>query len=307
MNCKNSIVERIKVLCKEKNAIILAHYYTRDEVQQIADFLGDSLALAQKAARTDADIIVMCGVKFMAETCKLLCPEKKVLIPDINAECSLAESCKYDELKKFIENYPNHKVVSYVNTTADVKSLSYICVTSGNAKKIIDSLDENEKIIFCPDYNLGSYINKVTGRQMILWKGGCHVHSRFSAEELKKTKKENARVKVLAHPECKQEILDLSDFIGSTAAMIDYVGKNSDKEFIVVTEPGILYELKNKYPDKTFITVSSEECSCNECEYMKFNTLEKILSALENENPMVEVDKEISELAVQPIKRMLDI
>lgn len=304
---KKVIIEKIKCLCKEKNAVILAHYYTRDEIQQIADFVGDSLALAQRAAKTEADIIVMCGVKFMAETCKILCPEKKVLIPDMKAECSLADSCKYEDLKELVKKYPEHKVVSYVNTTAAVKSLSYICVTSGNARKVVESIDKDEKLIFCPDYNLGSYINKVTGRNMILWDGGCHVHSRFSAAELQKTKKENPGIKVLSHPECKREILDLSDIIGSTAAMIDYVKKSSDEKFIIVTEPGIMYELNNQCPDKKFITISSEKFDCNECEYMKLNTLEKILSALENESPIIEVDSTISSLALNPIKRMLDI
>lgn len=301
------IKDKIRELCKEKEAIILAHYYTRDEVQEVADFIGDSLALAQKAAKTDAKIIVMCGVNFMAETCKILCHDKKVLIPDMNAGCSLADSCNADELKKFKDEHPGYKVVSYVNTTADVKAQSYMCVTSGNAEKIIASFPQDEKLIFCPDFNLGSYINKVSGREMLLWNGGCHVHSRFSVDELKRLKDDNSGVKVLAHPECKKEILDLADVIGSTAAILKYAKESDEEKFIVATEVGILYELKRQCKDKVFISVPKEESGCNECEYMKMNTLDNIYKALKCEKPEVIVDSELSEKALKPIQRMLDL
>lgn len=304
---KSFIKDEIRRLCKEKNAIILAHYYTRDEVQDVADFIGDSLALAQRAAKVDADILVMCGVNFMAETCKILCPDKKVLIPDLKAGCSLADSCNSEELKRFKKDHPGYKVVSYVNTTADVKALSYMCVTSGNAKKIIDSFPQDEKLIFCPDFNLGSYINKVSGRNMLLWNGGCHVHSRFSVSALKELKEKNPGVKVLAHPECKKEILDLSDVIGSTAAILKYANESDDTAFIVATEIGIFYELKRQSPDKTFIPVPAETVGCNECEYMKMNTLENILEALKTEQPEIIVDESLSEKAIKPIQRMLDL
>lgn len=298
-----NIKENIKKICKEKNAIILAHYYTRDEVQEVADFIGDSLALAQKASKTDADIIVMCGVNFMAETCKILCPEKKVLIPDLNAGCSLANSCNADDLFKYLKKYPEYKVVSYVNTTAKVKSLSYICVTSGNARKIIDSFPQDEKLIFCPDKNLGSYINKVTGRKMLLWDGGCHVHSNFSLDNLKRLKEKYPKAKVLAHPECKDEILRESDVIGSTAAILKYAKESDEKEFIIATEPGIFFELKNNNKNKIF--VSAAELNC--CEYMKLNTLENIYESLLKEKNSIEIDKNLAKKAILPIQRMLSL
>ena len=272
----------IRRMCEEKGAIILAHYYTRGEIQEIADFVGDSLALARKAAETDAKIMVMCGVHFMAETCKILSPEKKVLAPDLNAGCSLADSCKAEDLKKFKDEHPGYEVISYVNTTAAVKALTDMVVTSGNAKKVVDSFPKDAKLIFGPDYNLGSYINSVTGRDMLLWNGGCHVHERFSVAEIAKLKKEHPGALVMAHLECKGPVLAISDIQGSTAVMLKYAQQSDATEFIVATESGILHELQRSCPDKQFypvppeITEGSAGCSCNECEYMKLNTLEKI-------------------------------
>lgn len=301
----------IRKMCQQKNAIILAHYYTQGEIQELADFIGDSLALARKAAQTDAKIIVMCGVHFMAETCKILSPEKLVLAPDLNAGCSLADSCKADDLRKYKEEHPGYKVVSYVNTTADVKALTDVVVTSGNAKKIIDSFPENENIIFGPDYNLGSYINEVTGRKMLLWNGGCHVHERFSVDEIVKLKKEHPNAKVLAHPECKGPVLAIADVVGSTAVLLKYTIESPEKEFIVATEAGILHEMTRNCPEKAFIPVPPEiseggvGCSCNECDYMKMNSLLKIYNTLKYEWPSVEVDEDIAREAVKPIERML--
>ena len=277
-----NLKDEIRRMAKEKNAVILAHYYTQAEIQEVADFIGDSLALAQQAAKTDADIIVMCGVHFMAETDKILCPEKLVLVPDLNAGCSLADSCKAADLKKFKEEHPGYKVVSYVNTTADVKALTDIVVTSGNAKKIIDTFPKDEKIIFGPDYNLGSYINSVTGRNMLLWNGGCHVHERFSVDEIVKLKHEHPDAIILAHPECKAPVLAIADVVGSTAVILKHVIESDKKEFIIATEPGILFKMQQKAKDKIFYPVPPEVseggagCSCNECEYMKMNTLEKV-------------------------------
>lgn len=299
-----NIKEEIKNLCKTKNAIILAHYYTKDEIQEVADYIGDSLALARYATTTDVSILVMCGVNFMAETCKILCPDKKVLIPDLNAGCSLADSCNASDLKAFLENNKDIKVVSYVNTTAEIKALSYICVTSGNAKKIIDSFPKDEKLLFCPDKNLGSYINKVTGRNMILWDGGCHVHGRFSREKIIELKEKHPNAKVLAHPECKEDILQLADIIGSTAQIIKEI-KNFGavtNEFIIVTEPGIFYELKRLYPEKIFISA----LDINNCEYMKMNTLENLYTALKTETPAIEIDEKLRQQAIIPIERMLE-
>lgn len=307
------LAKEIRLLCEEKEAVILAHYYTKGEIQNIADFIGDSLALAQKAANTDAKIIVMCGVHFMAETCKLLCPEKLVLCPDLNAGCSLADSCKADDLRKYKEEHPGYKVVSYVNTTAAVKALTDVVVTSGNARKIIDTFPKEEKIIFGPDYNLGSYINSVTGREMLLWNGGCHVHERFSVEEIIRLKKENPKALVLAHPECKGPVLALADVVGSTAVLLKYSTEHPSEEYIVATESGILHEMQRKCPDTTFIPVPPEvseghgSCSCNECEYMKLNSLEKIYNALKYEYPTVEIDEETAREAVKPINRMLEL
>ena len=306
--------EAIRRMCKEKNAVILAHYYTVGEVQDIADFIGDSLALARKAAETDAKIIVMCGVHFMAETCKILSPEKLVLVPDVNAGCSLADSCRAEDLKKFKAEHPDHKVVSYVNTTAAVKALTDVVVTSGNAKKIIDSFPQDEKIIFGPDYNLGSYINSVTGREMLLWNGGCHVHERFSVEEIAKLKKEHPAALVMAHLECKGPVLAMADVVGSTAVMLKYAQEHPEqREFIVATESGILHEMQRTCPDTMFYPVppavseGGVGCHCNECEYMKLNTLQKIYDCLKNEAPSVDVDEAVAREAVKSIHRMLEL
>ncbi|MCR5050355.1 MAG: quinolinate synthase NadA [Paludibacteraceae bacterium] len=302
--------EKIRELCKQKNAVIFAHYYTRPEIQEIADFIGDSLALAQQATRVHADILVMCGVHFMGETMKILCPDKKVLIPDMAAGCSLADSCKAEDLAAFKAKYPDHMVVSYVNTSADVKALTDVVVTSSNAKKIVDQLPADAKIIFGPDHNLGSYINSVTGRDMLLWNGACHVHSRFSLEALLQLKRENPGVEVLAHPECKAPILAQSDVIGSTKALLEHTIKSPAKRFIIATESGILHEMQRACPDKEFIPVPPEitegvGCSCNECEYMRLNTLEKVYNCLLNEQPEMIVDEQIAKKAYSSIDRML--
>ena len=303
----------IRRLCEEKNAVILAHYYTTGDIQEVADFVGDSLALARKAAETDAQVMVMCGVHFMAETCKLLSPEKMVLCPDLNAGCSLADSCKAEDRKKFKEEHPGYQVVSYVNTTAAVKARTDVVVTSGNAKKVIDQLPKDEKIIFGPDYNLGSYINSVTGREMLLWQGGCHVHERFSVEAIAALKKQYPEAVVMAHLECKGPVLAMADVKGSTADMLRYAGQNPATQFIVATEAGILHELQRMCPDKEFIPVPPEVtegqvgCHCNECQYMKMNTLLKIYNTLKYEWPQIEVDPAIAKDAVKPIERMLKL
>lgn len=309
-----NLSEEIRRMAKEKNAVIMAHYYTTGDIQEIADFVGDSLALAQQAQKTEADIIIMCGVHFMAETCKILCPEKMVLCPDLTAGCSLADSCKAEDLKAFKAEHPDHMVVSYVNTTAAVKALTDVCVTSGNAKKVVDQLPKDAKIIFGPDKNLGSYINSVSGRDMLLWNGGCHVHERFSVAEIAKLKKEYPGAKVLAHPECKGEVLACADIIGSTAVILKYCQQHpEEKEFIVVTESGILHEMQKSCPDVNFIPVPPEVsegsvgCSCNECEYMKKNSLLKIYNALKYEWPTVDVPEETAKEAVKCINRMLEM
>ena len=304
------IKEEIRQLCQAKHAIIMAHYYTRPEIQDVADFIGDSLALAQKATTVDADIIVMCGVHFMGETMKILCPDKKVLIPDMAAGCSLADSCKAEDLAKFKAEHPEHMVVSYVNTSAAVKALTDVVVTSSNARKIVEQLPQDAKIIFGPDKNLGNYINSVTGREMLLWDGACHVHSRFSLEALLALKRENPDALVLAHPECKAVILTQADKIGSTKALLDFAISSPQKRFIVVTESGILHEMQKACPDKEFIPVPPEAtetigCHCNECEYMRLNTLEKLLSCLQTEQPEIIVEPSIAEKALMPIERML--
>lgn len=307
-----NIQEQIRELAKKKNAIILAHYYQRSEIQDVADFIGDSLALAQKAAQTDADILVMCGVHFMAETAKILCPNKKVLIPDPTAGCSLADSCKAEDLATWKKQHPDYQVVSYVNTSAAVKALTDVVVTSSNALKIVNHLPEDAKILFGPDQNLGAYINSVTGRTMELWNGCCHVHSRFSVEALLNLKQQYPNAKVLAHPECKQIILNLADVIGSTQAILNYVRQHpEEKDFIVVTESGILHEMRKACPEANLIPVPPEMtegvgCSCNECEYMRQNTLEKLYECLLNESNEVIVPTEVAEKAVKPIQKMLD-
>ena len=306
------IKDEIRQLCREKNAIIMAHYYTRPEIQDVADFIGDSLALAQKATTVDADIIVMCGVHFMGETMKILCPDKKVLIPDMAAGCSLADSCKAADLAKFKEEHPGHMVVSYVNTSAAVKALTDVVVTSSNARKIVEQLPQDAKIIFGPDKNLGNYINSVTGRDMLLWDGACHVHSRFSLEALLDLKKKNPDAPVLAHPECKAVILTQANKIGSTKALLDFVITSPQKRFIVVTESGILHEMQKACPDKEFIPVPPEAtetigCHCNECEYMRLNTLEKLLACLQTEQPEIIIDSELATKALKPIRLMLEM
>ena len=315
---KEKLMQSIRELAKQKNAVIFAHYYTRPEIQEIADFIGDSLALAQQATRVQADILIMCGVHFMGETMKILCPDKKVLVPDMNAGCSLADSCKAQDLSAFIQSQKELNkgqkplVVSYVNTTAEVKALTDIVVTSSNAKHIVDQLPTDQPIIFGPDKNLGAYINSVTGREMILWDGGCHVHGRFDKNALEQLKKENPGVEVLAHPECKAEILALSDVIGSTKALLDHVIKSSSTRFIIATESGIIHEMEKACPDKEFIPLPSKNengiaCACNECEYMRMNTLENVYACLRDEQPEMIVDEEIASKAISSIHRMLEM
>ena len=309
---QTQLISEINQLRKEKHAIIMAHYYQPEAVQQIADFIGDSLALAQQARKTDAEIIVLCGVHFMGETAKIICPDKKVLIPDMAAGCSLADSCKAEDLRKFKAEHSGYKVISYVNTSAEVKALTDICVTSSNAEKIIRMLPKDEKIIFGPDYNLGSYINKVTGREMLLWNGACHVHEKFSVEALIQLKKTHPEAKVLAHPECKGSLLVLADVVGSTQALLNYAIRSDAKEYIVATEAGILFEMKKACPNKTFIPLPPETtegvgCSCNECNYMRLSSLEKIYNVLKNETNEILVDKEIASQALGCIDRMLEM
>ena len=313
-----NIVEHIRTLCKEKNAIIMAHYYQRPEIQDIAHFVGDSLALAQVAAKTDADIIVMCGVHFMAETAKILCPDKKVLIPAPEAGCSLADSCKAADLAAWKAAHPDHMVVSYVNTSAAVKALTDVVVTSSNALKIVKQLPEDKPILFGPDQNLGGYINRMTGRTMDLWNGGCHVHARFFEEGLLALKAQYPNAKVLAHPECKATILQHADVIGSTQALLDYA-KNANRQspitnnqFIVVTESGILHEMQKACPEVEFIAVPAVMddltiCQCNECEYMRMCTLQNLHDCLLNESNEIVVDETIAKDAIRPIQRMLEM
>lgn len=303
------IKEEILKLKKERNAVIMAHYYTNGEIQDIADCIGDSLYLAQQAAKTDADVIVLCGVHFMGETAKVLCPNKTVLVPDMNAGCSLADSCKASDFARFIQEHPGYKVISYVNTTAAVKALTDVVVTSSNAIQIVESFPKDEKIIFGPDHNLGNYINSVTGRNMLLWDGSCHVHEQFSLSKLKALKEIYPNAKVLVHPECKGSIVELADKVGSTAALLNYSIKSDATEFLVATESGILHEMKKKAPNKVFIPVPPDDSksACNSCSYMKLNTLENLLACLKNNAPKVEVDPSIIERAKLPIVRMLEI
>ena len=303
------LAAEIRRLCEQKNAVVLAHYYTDGAIQDVADFVGDSLALAQLAEKTTADIIVMCGVHFMAETNKILSPDKKVLIPDLNAGCSLAESCPAEELARFKAEHPGYKVVAYVNTSAAVKALTDIVVTSTNARAVVESFPKDEKIIFAPDKNLGGYLNAVTHRKMLLWNGGCHVHEQFSIEKIVELKAAYPDAKVLAHPECKSGVLALADFIGSTAAILSFAEKSDARVFIVATESGILHEMEKRCPDKTFIPVppSTGACACNECGYMRLNTLEKLYNTLKYEWPAVELDEALREDAKRPIVRMLEL
>ncbi len=306
---KEKLIENINSLRKEKNAIILAHYYQEPEIQDIADFVGDSLALAQWATKTTADIIVLCGVHFMGETAKILSPEKRVFIPDMAAGCSLADSCPADEFEKFTKAHPDHTVISYVNTTAAVKALTDIVVTSTNAKQIVESLPEDEKIIFGPDKNLGDYINKLTGRNMLLWEGACHVHEQFSMDKIIELKKEFPEALLLAHPECPKYLLEIADHVGSTSSILKFATQSDKKQFIVATEAGILHQMQRENPNKEFIPAPPEDatCACNECFYMKMNTLQKLYLCLKNEQPEIFVNEEIRLKAVKPIERMLEI
>lgn len=305
----NKLIEDINRLRKEKNALILAHFYQTSDIQDIADHVGDSLALAQWAAKTDASIIVLCGVHFMGETAKILCPDKKVLVPDINAGCSLADSCPADKFKEFIDAHPGYKVISYVNTTAAVKALTDVVVTSTNARQIVESFPKDEKIIFGPDYNLGNYINSITGCHMLLWNGACEVHEKFSVEKIMDLKKIYPQAKILAHPECKGAVLKLADYVGSTAGILKFATKDPGKEFIVATESGILHKMQQACPQKVFIPAPPNDstCACNECAYMRLNTMQKIHDCLLNEQPEIYVDSEICKKAVVPIQRMLEI
>lgn len=320
----NNLSDEIRRLCAEKNAIIMAHYYQRPEIQDVADIIGDSLALAQQAAKTDADIIVMCGVHFMAETAKILCPNKRVLIPEPTAGCSLADSCKAEDLKAWKEAHAEHYVVSYVNTSAAVKALTDVVVTSTNALKIVEQLPKDKPVLFGPDQNLGGYINKMTGREMALWNGGCHVHARFSEEGLLQLKEQYPEAKVLAHPECKQSILQHADVIGSTQALLNYAVSHSSSErpisnseashtrYIVATESGILHEMQKACPEVEFIPVPAamedgRMSECNECEYMRMNTLQKLYECLRDESNEVFVDEQVAKAAVKPIERMLEM
>ena len=310
MNKNETLVEEIIRLKREKNAVILAHYYTTPDVQAVADFLGDSLALSLEARNTSADIILFAGVNFMAETAKVLSPEKKVLLPDPAAGCSLAESCNADRFAEFRSRYPGHKVVSYVNTSVGVKALTDICCTSSNALKVVESIPADQPIIFAPDRNLGSYIQRLTGRDnMVLWDGACHVHEEFSLERILELKHEHPDARIVVHPECREYIVQVADFVGSTAAILSYCGRSDADEFIVVTESGILSEMRKRYPSKTFIPAPPMDstCGCNECRYMKMVTLEKIRDALRDESPEVVIDPETAQAAARSIIAMTEI
>lgn len=304
-----NLKEAIDKLRKEKNAVILAHYYQEGDIQDIADFVGDSLALAQWAAKTEADILVICGVHFMGETAKILCMDKKVLVPDLNAGCSLADSCPAPEFEAFIKEHPGHMVISYVNTTAAVKALTDIVVTSTNARQIVESMPEDAKIIFGPDRNLGNYINSITGRHMLLWDGACHVHEQFSLEKLLALKKQYPEAEVITHPECKQPVIQVSDFVGSTAALLKHTIISDKTQFIVATESGVIHEMRKKSPDKTFIPAPPNDstCACNECSFMRLNTMRKLYNCLKYEIPEIHVDEEVQKKAIKPIQRMLDL
>ncbi len=300
--------EEIIKLKKEKNALILAHFYQIPEIQELADYVGDSLGLAQKAAEADVNMIVFAGVHFMAETAKMLNPDALVVLPDMEAGCSLADSCPYDDFLKFKNSHPDHLVISYINTTAAIKTLTDIVCTSGNAVQIVESLPKDQKIIFAPDKNLGGYINRITGRNMLLWNGTCEVHDILSTEAILKMKEDNPDASIIAHPECNAPVLELADYIGSTTGMIKFTQTDSHKKYIVATESGIIHQMQKLSPEKEFLIVPSDStCSCNDCPYMKLNTLEKLYLALKNETPAINMDKEIMELANKPILRMLDI
>tara|TARA_B100000941_G_scaffold126750_1_gene89612 strand:+ start:75 stop:989 length:915 start_codon:yes stop_codon:yes gene_type:complete len=302
------LISEIKELCLKANAIILAHYYQAPEIQDIADFIGDSLDLSRKAANNDADIIIFCGVHFMAETAKILCPNKIVLLPDIDAGCSLANDCPANEFKKFRDENPDHYVVSYINCTAEVKAQSDLICTSSNAVSLVKKIPKDKKIIFAPDQNLGRWVQKNSGKELKLWPGSCIVHETFSEEALLKLKYQNPKAKIIAHPECSQNLLVLSDFIGSTSKLLEFISNDSSDTYMVLTEPGIIHQMKKKEPKKQFIEVPDiDGCKCNECPYMKLNTLEKILDCLKNNSPSIELDPQIIKKAYKPIKRMLDM
>ena len=301
--------EEINRLRQEKNAVILAHYYQTGDIQDIADFVGDSLALAQWAAKTKADILVLCGVHFMGETAKIICPDKKVLVPDLAAGCSLADSCPADQFAQFVQAHPGHTVISYVNTTAAVKAVTDIVVTSTNARLIVESLPKDEPIIFGPDRNLGNYINSITGRHMLLWDGACHVHEQFSLEKILALKAQYPDAEVITHPECKRPVVEVSDFVGSTAALLKHTIKSPKTQFIVATESGVIHEMRKQSPNKEFIPAPPNDstCACNECNFMRLNTMEKLYNCLKNETPEILVDPEVQQKAILPIRRMLDI
>lgn len=308
MNINNKIVNDILKIKKNKNALILSHFYQKPEIQEISDFVGDSLELAKISANNNANIIVFCGVHFMAETAKILSPEKKILLPDLEAGCSLAESCPSDEFKKFKNKYPDHKVISYINCSAEIKTLSDIICTSSNAVKIVNSFSKNEKLIFAPDKNLGNYINRITGRKMVLWEGTCEVHDLLNIERVIDLKLKHSDAEVIAHPECKGQILEIADFVGSTSKMLNYTKESSSKKFIVATETGIIHQMKKHSPEKDFYIVSSDEsCNCNDCEYMKVITLEKVLLSLKDEIHEICIDEKTINSAFIPINRMLNL
>ena len=303
-----NIVEKIEQLKKQKNAILLAHYYQLPEIQDIADFIGDSLALSQEAQKTNANIIVFAGVNFMAETAKILNPTKKVIIPDTEAGCSLADSCKYADFKVFVDKHPDHKVISYINCSSEVKTISDVICTSSNAMKIVNSFAEDQKLIFAPDKNLGAYINSITGRKMVLWNGSCEIHNLLTTEAIIELKIQHPDAKVLAHPECKGQVLEIADFIGSTTALLNFSMKDSAKKFIVATETGILHQMKKSSPEKEFLIVPSDKtCACNDCPYMKLITLEKIYASLLNEQPEIILNEDLMNKARKPILKMLEL
>jgi quinolinate synthase len=303
------LVKEIQRFKKEKNAVILAHYYQQGEIQDIADFIGDSLELSRQAAKTDASVIVFCGVHFMAETAKILCPDKKVLLPDLKAGCSLADSCPEDEFRKFIEQHPDHIVVSYINTSAKIKAMTDIICTSSNAAMIVNSIPGDQKIIFAPDKNLGNYISSNTGREMIIWDGACHVHEKFSLEKIVALKNENPDAKLIAHPECEKPILILADYIGSTSALLKFTGSDKTGKYIVATESGILHQMKKQHPEKIFIPAPPNDstCGCNDCNFMKLNTMEKVYLCLKYEKPEIYMDEDLRKLAERPIRKMMEL
>lgn len=305
---KTDLAAEIEKLKKEKNAVLLAHYYQVPEIQDVADYIGDSLGLAQRAVETEADMIVFAGVHFMAETAKILNPETKVVLPDLNAGCSLADSCPPQDFKKFKEKYPDHIVISYINCSAAIKTMSDVICTSGNAVKIVESFPKEQKIIFAPDKNLGGYVNRVTGRNMVLWDGTCEVHDILSTEAIIKLRVENPDAKLIAHPECQAPVLELADFVGSTTSMLKFTQKDDAKKYIVATETGIIHQMQKDSPDKEFLIVPSDStCSCNDCPYMKMNTMQKLYNCMKNGRPEIHLSNDIIEKAGKPIERMLDI